>query len=399
MDILKTNKKILLGITGGISAYKSIFLLRELTSLGAKVKVILTQSANEFITPLTLQALSNENVRVDLFDPEAERAMSHIELARWADCLIISPASANFIARMAHGFADCLLSTVYLAAQNIPIIVCPAMNQAMWQHPATKANCQTLIGRGVMLVGPDIGAQACGEFGPGRLVENQEIINAILLNSIKDLLKGHKVVITAGPTQETLDPVRYLTNYSSGKMGYALATALQIAGAEVTLISGPTHLPKPLNVNLLNVKSATDMLSAVMQNITKDSIFISSAAVADYRVANPASQKIKKGIDDTLELKLIKNPDILKEVAHKKLAKYTIGFAAETNDLIANARKKLQDKKVDMLIANEVGENIGFNSDENAVTIFFRNKTVCLEKENKISLAGKIIDILAKEVI
>lgn len=392
------NKKILLGITGGISAYKSIFLLRELTSLGAKAKVILTQSAKQFVTPLTLQALTNESVRTDLFDPEAERAMSHIELARWADFLIISPASANFIAKMAHGFADCLLSTVYLAAQNIPVIVCPAMNQAMWQHPATQANCQTLINRGVMLVGPDIGAQACGEFGPGRLVENQEIINAFLLHSIKDMLKGHKVVITAGPTQEMLDPVRYLTNYSSGKMGYALATALQIAGAEVTLISGPTHLPKPLNVKFINVKSAADMLSAVLENTTKDSIFISSAAVADYRMANPALQKIKKGLDDTLELKLIKNPDILKEVAHKKLAKYTIGFAAETNDLITNAQKKLQEKQVDMLIANEVGENIGFNSDENAVTIFLGNKNICLEKENKISLAGKIVKILADEI-
>lgn len=393
------NKKILLGITGGISAYKSIFLLRELTSIGAAVKIILTQSAKEFVTPLTLQVLSNESIRTELFDPEAERAMSHIELARWADCVVIAPASANLIAKMAHGFADCLLSTVYLAAQNIPIIVCPAMNQAMWQHPATQANCQTLINRGVMLVGPDIGEQACGEFGPGRLVENQEIINAILLHSIKDLLKGRKVLITAGPTQEMLDPVRYLTNHSSGKMGYALATALQIAGAEVTLISGPTHLPKPLNVNLINVKSADDMLSAVLQNVTKDSIFISSAAVADYRIANPALQKIKKGLDDTLELKLIKNPDILKEVAHKKLAKYTIGFAAETNDLIANAQKKLQEKQVDMLIANEVGENLGFNSDENAVTIFFGNKTISLEKENKISLAGKIVEILAGESV
>ncbi len=397
MQYLK-NRKILLGITGGIAAYKSIFLVRELVSLGAQVKVILTESAKQFVTPLTLQALSGEDVRTDLFDPEAERAMSHIELARWADYIIISPASANFIAKMANGLADCLLSTLYLAAENIPIIVCPAMNKSMWQHPATQANCKTLLSRNVMLVGPDIGSQACGEFGPGRLIETQEIINAILLYNVKNSLQGHKVLITAGPTHEAIDPVRYLTNHSSGKMGYALAKAAQIAGAEVTLISGPTNLPKPLGVNFINVTNAKQMQDAVLANISIDVIFISCAAVSDYSINNPADQKIKKSPSETLELKLIKNPDILKDVATKKRAMYTIGFAAETNNLLENAKSKLKDKQANMLIANQVGTNIGFNSDENAVTIFTTNEKIHLEKENKINLAGKIIGIVAKNI-
>ncbi len=336
------NQKILLGITGGVAAYKSTYLIRELITLGATVKVVMTKSAQEFISPLTIQALSGEVVRSDAFDSEAERAMSHIELARWADYLLIAPATANFIAKMAHGIADDLLSTIYLAS-NRPAIICPAMNKCMWEHPATQANCQTLLSRNVMLVGPDIGEQACGEFGPGRLVETQEIINAILLNNIKNILQGRKVLITAGPTQEAIDPVRYLTNKSSGKMGYALASAAQIAGAEVTLISGPTNLPKPLNVNFIQVKTAKEMLAKVLENITKDSIFISCAAVADYHIANPASQKIKKGPNETLELTLIKNPDILKEVTSQKLAKYTVGFAAETHDLITNAKQKFKE--------------------------------------------------------
>lgn len=392
------NKKILLGITGGISAYKSILLLRELISLGAKVKVILTPSAKEFVSTLTLQALSNESVRIELFDSEAERAMSHIELARWADYLVIAPASANFIAKMAHGLADCLLSTVCLAIDNVPVIICPAMNKNMWLHPATQNNCQILLNRNVMLIGPDIGEQACGEFGPGRLVETQEIINAILLNQIKNLMKGQKVVITAGPTQEAIDPIRYISNHSSGKMGYALAKAAQIAGANVILISGPTHLTKPLNVNFISVKTAKEMLTQVLENISKETIFISCAAVADYHVENPALQKIKKDPSETLVLKLTKNPDILKEVSLKKLTKFTVGFAAETNNLLENAQKKLKNKQVDMLIANEVGNGLGFNSDDNAVTILTKTKVFSLAKENKMCVAGKIIEILAKEI-
>lgn len=397
MPYLK-NKNILLGVTGGIAAYKSTLLIRELVRLGAQVKVVMTSSAQEFISPLTLQALSGEIVRSETFDSEAERAMSHIELARWADYLVISPCSANFMAKMAHGIADCLLSTLYLVAENIPVILCPAMNRSMWQHPATQANRQTLLNRDVMLVGPDIGEQACGEFGPGRLVETHEIINAIQLHTAKNLLQNHKILITAGPTHEEIDPVRYLTNHSSGKMGYALATAAQFAGAKVTLISGPSNLPKPFGVDFISVKSAKDMLSQVQKHVSSDTIFISCAAVADYHIANPASQKIKKGPSETLELKLVKNPDILKDIATSKIAKYTVGFAAETNNLNENAQQKLNNKQVDMIIANQVGENFGFNSDDNSVKIFTKDKVLNIEKQHKITLAGKIIEFLAENI-
>lgn len=393
-----TNKKILLGVTGGIAAYKSTFLIRELVGLGAQVKVVMTNSAQEFVSPLTFQALSGEAVRSESFDSEAERAMSHIELARWADYLVISPCSANFIAKMANGIADCLLSTLYLVAENIPVIICPAMNRSMWQHPATQANCQTLLNRDAMLVGPDVGEQACGEFGPGRLIETQDIINAIQLHTVTSLLQNHKVIITAGPTHEAIDPVRYLTNHSSGKMGYALASAAQIAGAQVTLISGPSNLPKPFGVDFINVKSAKDMLSQVHKHISSDTIFISCAAVADYHVANPSSQKIKKGPSETLELKLIKNPDILKEVATAKIAKYTVGFAAETSNLEENAQQKLHNKQADMIIANQVGKGLGFNSDDNSVKIFTKDKVLNIEKQHKIALAGKIIKIIAQNL-
>lgn len=390
--------KILLGITGGISAYKSIFLLRELTSLGAKVKVVLSKSAEKFVTPLTLQALSGEVVRTEIFDLEAEQSMGHIELARWADFILIAPASANFIAKMAHGLADCLLSTLYLAADNTPIIVCPAMNQAMWRHPATQHNYQILKQRNIMLVGPDTGIQACGDFGPGRLSEIPEIINAISLFLVKDILKKYKVVITAGPTQEDIDPVRYITNHSSGKMGYALASAAIAAGAETTLISGPTNLNPPHNCNLIQIKTAQQMFKAVQENIDKTTIFISCAAVADYCVKNPSVEKIKKGGIDTLELKLNKNPDILKEISTNKLAKYHVGFAAETNNLIQNAKNKFIGKQLDMLIANLVGENIGFNKDDNSVTIITEQNTLELENSSKIAISAQIIQQIALNI-
>lgn len=394
----KLNKNILLGITGGIAAYKSIILLRELIKLGAKVKVVLTKSGQEFVSPLTLQALSNEEVRTETFDLNAERAMSHIELAKWADYLIISPASANFIAKMSHGLADCLLSTLYLATENTPTIVCPAMNRAMWLHPATQKNCQTLKERNVLLVGPDSGDQACGDIGPGRLIDTMEIINAISLFQVKDLLKNHKVVITAGPTQEAIDPVRYLTNHSSGKMGYALANAAIIAGAQTTLISGPTSLSPPANCDLTKVTTAKQMLTEVLENVSKETIFISCAAVSDYTISEPASQKLKKTNADILEIKLTKNPDILKEVSLKELAKYHVGFAAETCNTIENAKKKLVSKKLDMIIANQVGENLGFNCNENSVTILTTNQEIRVSTTSKINISAEIIKIIAKNL-
>ncbi|MDF1758295.1 MAG: bifunctional phosphopantothenoylcysteine decarboxylase/phosphopantothenate--cysteine ligase CoaBC [Legionellaceae bacterium] len=391
------DKKIVLGITGGIAAYKSTYLIRELKNLGAQVRVVLTQSAKEFVSALTLQALSGEDVRCETFDHKAEKAMSHIELARWADYLLIAPASANFLAKMTHGIADDLLSTIYLVA-NTPVIVCPAMNKSMWEHPATKDNCKTLISRGVQVVGPNIGIQACGEYGLGRLCEYNQIINALRLNHIKGALSGHNILLTAGPTQESIDPVRCITNHSSGKMGYALAEAALFAGAQVTLISGPTTIQAPEGVTLIPVTSANEMLEAVLDKLQKDMLFIGTAAVADYSLANPSKQKLKKEDSQELSLKLIKNPDIIKEVVATNKSALNIGFAAETENVIENASKKLHSKKLDMIVANKVGGNIGFNSDKNQVTLITTKNTVNLELNHKINIAGEIILAISKMV-
>lgn len=355
----------------------------------------MTESAKEFVSPLTLQALSGEEVRSEAFDFQAENAMSHIELARWADFLLIAPATANFLAKMAHGIADDLLSTLYLVA-NSPVIVSPAMNRCMWEHEATKANCQILQNRSVMIVGPEHGVQACGEYGYGRLSENERIINSLRLYHVKNLLAGKSILITAGPTQEAIDPVRCLTNHSSGKMGYAIAEAAAIAGANVILISGPTTIIPPQSIKLIKVTSAKEMLKSVLDNLQQGMIFIGTAAVADYCLENPSKNKLKKDESDILTLKLTKNPDILKEVVASEKTSYTIGFAAETNDLIANALKKLTDKKVDMIIANEVGENIGFNNDKNQVVILTKNQSIELKLNHKINIAGEIIINIAK---
>lgn len=392
------NKKILLGITGGISAYKSIFLLRELTNLGAKVKVILTESAKQFVTQLTLQTLSGEIVRSEIFNLDAEQTMNHIELARWADYLLIAPASANFIAKMAHGMADCLLSTLYLVADKIPVVVCPAMNQSMWQHPATVANTATLKKRGIIIVGPEHGIQACGECGPGRLIEIQHIINALRLYKIQNLLANKKVIITAGPTVEAIDPVRFISNHSSGKMGYAIAEAALMAGAQVTLISGPTNLTPHEAIKTQYVTSAVDMLNKTLENLENDSIFISTAAVADYRVENVSLDKLKRSTMQNLNLTLVKNPDILQEVIKTNKAAFTVGFAAETNNLLENAKNKLFAKKTDMIIANQVGKDLGFNKDENEVVILTKDKQINLKPNLKINLAGEIITIIAKNL-
>ncbi|MDI9818490.1 MULTISPECIES: bifunctional phosphopantothenoylcysteine decarboxylase/phosphopantothenate--cysteine ligase CoaBC [unclassified Legionella] len=391
------NKKILLGVCGGIAAYKSPYLVRELTRLGAQVRVVMTASAQRFISPLTLQALSAHDVRLELFDEQAERAMGHIELARWADYLLIAPASANMLAKMANGFADDLLSTLYLAAE-IPVIVCPAMNRAMWQHPATQTNCRQLKKQGVVLVGPEEGEQACGEQGFGRMSEVGNILNALRLQEVNQLLDGYKLLITAGPTREAIDPVRYISNHSSGKMGYALAEAAHMAGAQVTLISGPTALDPPVGINVQYVESAKAMYEAVMANLHQEMIFISTAAVADYGIESPALEKIKKKRDEALILKLCPNPDILASVATSGKASFVVGFAAETNDLIKHAREKLEKKKLDMIIANQVGDNVGFNSDFNQVSILTKDKQYELPLTHKVRLAGQIIAILATTI-
>lgn len=388
------NKKIVLGITGGIAAYKSAYLVRELTRLGAQVRVVMTASAQKFITPMTLQALSGENVRSELFDPIAERAMGHIELARWADYLVIAPASANCLAKLANGLADDLLSTLYLVAES-PVLVCPAMNRSMWAHPATRANCETLAQQGVIIVGPEEGSQACGEIGFGRMSEVENIIQALRLCEVHQLLQGRRVIITAGATREPIDPVRYISNLSSGKMGFALARAAAMAGASVTLVTGPTTLADLPAVTMQRVETAQEMYDAIMAQCEPGVIFIGAAAVADYRVAAIAKQKLKKQENKTMALELTLNPDILASVAKLGIASYVVGFAAETNDVLMHAQRKLHDKKVNMIIANQVGQGLGFETEEHQVTVLTKTSQTELAKTHKTRLAGQIIATIA----
>ena len=388
------NKKVVLGICGGIAAYKSAYLVRELTRLGAIVRVVMTKSAQQFITPMTIQALSGHEVRCELFDSQAERAMGHIELARWADILLIAPASANCIAKLAHGFADDLLSTLYLVAET-PVLICPAMNKSMWAHKATTANCKILAQRGVIFVGPEEGSQACGEVGLGRMSDVANIITALRLYDMHQLLQGQTLLITAGPTREAIDPVRYISNHSSGKMGYAIAAAAKMAGAHVILVSGPTALMPPVGVDIYHIDSATEMFDIVMEQLQPGMIFIGAAAVADYSIQTPAVQKLKKKDHATLTLNLVPNPDILAIVAMSGKASFVVGFAAETNDVLKHAKDKMQVKKVDMMIANRVGQGLGFDEDCHEVTVLTKEGQTILPKTHKTRLAGQIIAILA----
>lgn len=389
------NKKIVLGITGSIAAYKSPDLIRRLREIGVQIRVVMTSAAKEFITPLTLQAVSGNPVHDDLLNPESEAAMGHIELARWADLVVIAPASADFMARLAHGEGNDLLSTLCLATQA-PIALAPAMNQQMWENTATQTNQQILLDRGVQIWGPDTGSQACGEFGAGRMLEPQALLEYIQHFFNQGILEGRKVLITAGPTQEAIDPVRYLSNRSSGKMGYALAQAAAEAGASVTLISGPTHLICPHKVHRIDVTSAQEMYDAVLSQIKNCEIFIAAAAVADYCIMNPSIQKIKKTTAaQTLELS--PTPDILKTVAALPHPPFTIGFAAETENIVENAKKKLASKNLDVVIANQVGPQQGFECDENAVTLIYRSgKITEIPLMNKLTLARKLLEILFK---
>lgn len=392
------NKQILLGVTGGIAAYKSAELIRRLQDQGASVRVVMTRAAQEFITPLTLQALSGNPVHLDLLDAEAEAGMGHIELARWADLVLVAPASANFIARLAGGNSDDLLSALCLASQA-QIAIAPAMNQGMWHKPSTQENLARLQQHGLIQLGPGEGGQACGDVGLGRMLEPNDIVARAGALFETGGLAAKKVVITAGPTREALDPVRYLSNHSSGKMGYALAEAAAEAGARVTLITGPTNLQAPPRVEVKQVTTAEDMCRQSLEELPGCEVFIAAAAVADYRPRHIAEQKIKKGGQDTMTIELVKNPDIVSAVAASSPKPFTVGFSAETENLVANARGKLQRKHLDMIIANDVSDSsIGFNSEDNAATLIWADGEELLAKRSKRQLARDLIERIADKL-
>jgi len=386
-------KRIVLGVTGGISAYKAAFLVRLLRKNGANVRVVMTQSATKFVTPLTFQALSAKPVHTELLDLNTETAMGHIELAKWADLILIAPASANFIARYANGFAEDLLSTLCLATDS-PVIIAPAMNQQMWRNQATQENLERINARGITVVGPTAGVQACGDDGPGRMLEPEEIVVHTANIFQTNILTGSRLLVTAGPTREAIDPIRFLSNRSSGRMGYAVATAAAEAGADVTLISGPVDLAAIGIEKVIHVTSAEEMQESVMQRINNIDIFISAAAVADYRVQKISEQKIKKS-DDTYELIMQKNPDILAEVSALYDAPFTVGFAAETENLELNAQTKLHLKNLDMIAANQVDKKLGIDCDENALTIFWKTGREKLPLAPKNKLARSLIKLIA----
>ncbi|ORE85242.1 phosphopantothenoylcysteine decarboxylase/phosphopantothenate--cysteine ligase [Oceanococcus atlanticus] len=384
---------VLLGVSGGIAAYKSADLVRRLRERGCDVQVVMTRAAQEFVTPLTFQALSGREVRTALLDSAAEAAMGHIELARWADRILIAPASADLIARLTAGMADDLLTTVCLASAA-PISLAPAMNQQMWQAPAVQANVATLRERGIEILGPGEGDQACGDIGPGRMLEPLELADMITDEKPDGVLAGLRVLITAGPTREALDPVRFLTNRSSGKMGFALAAACQAAGAQVELIAGPVNLPTPIGVRRYNVESAQQMLDKANERVGKAQILIATAAVADYRPRAVQDDKIKKS-SDSIALELEKTPDILGELSRRETHLFTVGFAAETRELERYARAKMQRKNLDMICANEVGPGQGFDVDENALLVFWPGGQQQLGPRHKRALAGELVDLIA----
>ena len=389
MNSLST-RRVLLGITGGIAAYKSAELTRLLVKAGAEVRVVMTAAATEFITPLTLQALSGNRVHTELLDADAEAGMGHIELARWPDLILIAPASADFMARLAAGRADDILSTLILASKA-PVAIAPAMNQVMWSNPATLANLDILHARNVLVFGPASGEQACGDTGPGRMLEPQQLLEHSANIFVSGLLAGLHITITAGPTQEAIDPVRFISNRSSGKMAYALATEAAAAGALVTLISGPVALPTPDRVKRIDVISADEMLAASLQRIKECDIFIGVAAVADYRPERIAEQKIKKA-EDSMLLTLIKNPDIVSTIANLTKRPFTVGFAAETDNIEDFGLEKLQRKNLDLLFANDARATLG--SDDITATSLWANGREVLGPANKRVVARQMLELI-----
>jgi phosphopantothenoylcysteine decarboxylase/phosphopantothenate--cysteine ligase len=387
--------RVLLGVTGGIAAYKSPDLVRRLAERGADVQVAMTAAAKQFVTALTFQAVSGRPTRDDLWDSAAEAAMGHIELARWAELVLIAPASANFIARLAHGQADDLLSTLCLAT-DAPLAVAPAMNRLMWANPATQANIAILRERGVAILGPAEGDQACGEVGPGRMLEPAELAQrALELLSRSRELAGVHVVITAGPTREAIDPVRFISNRSSGKMGFATAQAARALGAKVTLVSGPVSIDTPVGVRRIDIESAQDMYDAVHRELPTMDIFISAAAVADYRPPQAQAQKIKK-TGDTMHLDLVKAPDILASVSASKRRPFVVGFAAETERVEQHAREKLLKKNLDMIAANLVGEGLAFDCDDNALLVLWPGGARTLERAAKADIARQLVALIVE---
>lgn len=388
-------KRILLGVTGGIAAYKSAEIIRRLREQGAEVRVVMTDAAKEFITPLTLQAVSGHIVANSMFDPQAEAGMGHIELAKWADLVLVAPATANVISRLTTGMGDELLTTLCLASPA-PLAIAPAMNMQMYLHAATQHNLNVLAERGVQIWGPGIGSQACGDVGPGRMLDPLDIVEEVTRFFQPAPHSELSFLITAGPTREAIDPVRYISNHSSGKMGFALAEAAASLGAKVTLVSGPVNLPTPKNVNRINVESALDMQSAVESEVSQHQIFIGCAAVADYRMAAVATQKMKKQADsDTLTLELVKNPDIIAGVAARTNKPFVVGFAAETQDVARYAQDKLQRKGLDMIAANDVSRaGQGFNADQNALTVYWSAGQQELPLASKQQVAQQLISLI-----
>jgi phosphopantothenoylcysteine decarboxylase/phosphopantothenate--cysteine ligase len=391
------NRNFIVGVTGSIAAYKAAELTRSLIREGANVRVIMTEGACEFITPLTLQALSGHEVHTDLLDTEAEAAMGHIELARWADALLIAPASADSIARLVQGRADDLLGACALATPA-PVFVAPAMNQEMWAKQATQDNVQTLVSRGVAMLGPSSGSQACGDVGVGRLLEPDDIVSAVAEHLSTGALSGRHVVITAGPTREPICPVRYISNRSSGKMGYALAEACINAGAKTTLISGPVSCEPPSGATVINVETTQEMFDASMATAATADIFIGAAAVVDFRPTTVSDRKIKRSGIEAMDLSLVPNPDIIASVADSKARpKLVVGFAAETHDVQDYARKKLVSKSLDFIFANDVSnQSIGFNSEQNAGVLIGKDADIAMPMSSKRILAESIVHELSK---
>ena len=391
------NKHILLCVTGGIAAYKAAEIIRLFKSSGSNVRVLMTKAAQEFITPLTMQALSGNQVHVDLLDTEAEAAMGHIELAKWSDSILIAPCSANSISRLASGKGDDLMTAVCLAAE-CKIYFAPAMNQAMWADSRTQKNYQILKKNNFISIGPNSGEQACGDEGYGRMSEPQEIVSEVATNFSEGLLAGKKILITAGPTREKIDPVRYISNRSSGKMGFSIAEAARDEGGLVSLISGPVSLKTPDEIKRINVESADEMFNEVNKVVNNFDFFISTAAVADFKPEKIENQKIKKEKkSNNLSMELIENKDILKSISLKKGDLKVIGFAAETQDVVKNAKKKLNEKKLDLIIANDVSDSsIGFDSDENEVYLITKKIEKKIEKISKKKLSRTIIEFIAK---
>ncbi len=386
-----------MGVTGGIAAYKSPDLVRRLIERGAEVQVVMTAAAEKFITPMSFQAVSGRPTRTGLWDEAAEAAMGHIELARWAHIVLIAPASADFIARLAGGRADDLLATLCLATEA-PIVLAPAMNKGMWANQATQANVQTLVTRGIRILGPGSGSQACGDIGAGRMWEPVQLAESLLEPPINaGILAGLNVLITAGPTRERLDPVRYLTNRSSGKMGFAVAEAAREAGAHVTLVSGPVHLQTPGGVTRINVESAREMYAAVHRHIAEADVFIAAAAVADFQPVTVAKQKIKKqGV--AVKLDLEPAPDIVRSVADMAKRPFVVGFAAETDQVEDNARSKLKRKKLDMIAANEVGDGIAFDCDDNALIVLWPGGKTEITRAPKLEVARALVGLIAERL-